>query len=46
MIKKTENFKKLNNREREVYLAVTDILDVTTESTEFTERLKLVLEGY
>ena len=43
---KTGNYRKLNEREREVYLAVTSILDITEENTEFTERLKLVLNGY
>jgi len=46
MKKKTENFRKMTDREREVLLAVCDILDVTEESTEFTQRLKIVLEGY
>lgn len=46
MKKKTENFKRLNDREREVLQAVADILDVTTESTAFTENLKVYLEGY
>ena len=46
MKRKTENFKKLNDKEREVYLRVTAILDVTEESTEFTKLLQLALEGY
>jgi len=45
-IKKTENFKKMNDREREVYLSVCNILDKTSESNEFTQRLKIALEDY
>lgn len=37
---------KLTEREREVYLAVTGILDVTEETTDFVKLLKLALEGY
>lgn len=37
---------KLTEREKEVYLAVTSILDETEETTYFVKLLKLALEGY
>lgn len=37
---------KMTPKEKEVYLSVTAILDEQEEKSQFTELLKLALEGY